>query len=450
MPKISVIMPSLNVAPYYKKCMNSVLKQTLYDIEIIAVDAGSDDGTLDIINMYAELDSRVKVIKSSKRSYGAQMNLGLRLATGEYIAFLETDDFMSPYAMERLYDLAREDDLDYVKGCTYSFNDESYGSCRVWRDDRISLCLPNGEEIISPHEYPNLLTMDFHVWNGLYKRSFLSNIRFNETNGASFQDIGFIIQYIIKANRARYIDLPVYWYRRSNVASSVYNQSGFMYLADEYERIVKIAVDMNEVQWKFIWKRLLVQIITRCETMYKSGNVWPSFDKDMQRLYYLLKKAERNNQLDKSDENDVYGQLLRLILAGEFDVLKSSAWLTEPARYFIDAFQKGSVLIYGAGKRGLMLMESALRMRMWPPVAFVDSNPERWGKSVSGIKIVSLKEARDKYPQNTYMVAAKGHEQEIKEKLIAAGVDNKHIMCFDIGSGLWHSYMERMQMYAYK
>lgn len=102
MAKVSVILPSLNVGKYIGQCLESVVKQTLKDIEIICVDAGSTDGTLETINEYVERDSRVKLIVSDKKSYGYQMNLGISAATGTYIGIVETDDFVSENMYEDL------------------------------------------------------------------------------------------------------------------------------------------------------------------------------------------------------------------------------------------------------------------------------------------------------------------------------------------------------------
>lgn len=82
MPKISVIMPSLNVAPYIRECMDSVICQTLNDLEILCIDAGSTDGTREVLEEYAGKDARIRLIESDKKSYGYQMNLGLEAAAG--------------------------------------------------------------------------------------------------------------------------------------------------------------------------------------------------------------------------------------------------------------------------------------------------------------------------------------------------------------------------------
>ena len=89
---ISVIMPSLNVGEYIEECLCSVLSQSYQDIEVLVIDAGSTDGTKEIILKYAQLDSRIKLIHSVKKSYGYQMNLGIDSAKGRYIASVDTEN----------------------------------------------------------------------------------------------------------------------------------------------------------------------------------------------------------------------------------------------------------------------------------------------------------------------------------------------------------------------
>ena len=89
--KVSVILPSLNVADYMEECLESVINQSLRELEIICVDAGSTDGTKEILDDYAGKDSRITVLQSDIKSYGKQVNIGLDYASGEYIGILETD-----------------------------------------------------------------------------------------------------------------------------------------------------------------------------------------------------------------------------------------------------------------------------------------------------------------------------------------------------------------------
>lgn len=114
---ISIIMPSLNVKPFIEECIESVVNQTLNDIEIICVDAGSTDGTLEIIEKFSKIDSRIKILNSDEKSYGYQMNLGISHANGEYIGFLDTDDyFIDNDALERLYNTAVSNNANMVTG----------------------------------------------------------------------------------------------------------------------------------------------------------------------------------------------------------------------------------------------------------------------------------------------------------------------------------------------
>ena len=102
-PKVSVILPSLNVADYIEECMDSVVHQSLQELEIICVDAGSTDGTKEILDRYAREDPRITIFHSSKKSYGCHINRGVDYASGEYVAVLETDDWIEPEMYQYLY-----------------------------------------------------------------------------------------------------------------------------------------------------------------------------------------------------------------------------------------------------------------------------------------------------------------------------------------------------------
>ena len=120
-PKVSIVLPSLNVSKYIRQCIESVINQTLKEIQIICVDAGSTDGTLDILQEYANADSRVSIITSEKKSYGYQMNLGFKAATGEYLGIVETDDYADPEMFETLYNCAIKNSLDVAKSGFYYY-----------------------------------------------------------------------------------------------------------------------------------------------------------------------------------------------------------------------------------------------------------------------------------------------------------------------------------------
>ena len=106
--KVSVIIPTLNVVQYAEKAISSVLQQSLKDLEIICVDAGSTDGTLEIFKKHADVDRRVRLLHSDKKSYGYQMNMGIDQAKGEYIGIVEADDYVPEDMYRDLYDISKE------------------------------------------------------------------------------------------------------------------------------------------------------------------------------------------------------------------------------------------------------------------------------------------------------------------------------------------------------
>ena len=218
-PKISIILPSFNVINYIQQCLDSVISQSLEDIEIICVDAGSDDGTLDILKEYEEKDSRIKLLLSDKKSYGHQMNLAFDLARGEYIGIVETDDYIKQDMFEMLYDLSENGHIDIVKGNFYHFNDEDSNNPIIVKDQS-KQGLSNVKFTI--HENPNILNGHPSIWAAIYNRKFLLNndIKFMEAPKGGWVDNPFLFETFCAAKSIKYTDEPFYYYRESNPDSS--------------------------------------------------------------------------------------------------------------------------------------------------------------------------------------------------------------------------------------
>ena len=127
MAKVSIIVPAYNVEPYLVECMESITNQTLSDIEIICINDGSTDGTLNILKEYAARDERIILVDKENGGYGIGMNIGMSKATGEYIGIVEPDDFVPVNMFGDLYKIAKENDLDFVKADFYRFERASNG-----------------------------------------------------------------------------------------------------------------------------------------------------------------------------------------------------------------------------------------------------------------------------------------------------------------------------------
>lgn len=239
MCRVSVILPSLNVMRYIRQCLDSVVGQTLREIEIICVDAGSTDGTLEVLREYEKRDPRVRVIVSDRKSYGYQMNLGLAAAQGEYIGIVETDDYVPLNMFGDLYEIAAAQRAQIVKADFYRFKEKDGMIERTY--NRLDGTDTYYGRVLCPGEEQGVFRMIMNTWSGIYERAFLTEncIVHNETPGASFQDNGFWFKTFCCAERAYFVPVPYYMNRRDNADSSVFSDSKVYCISDEYAHIYR-------------------------------------------------------------------------------------------------------------------------------------------------------------------------------------------------------------------
>lgn len=237
---LSLIVPSLNMSCLIREALGSVAAQTFSDFEVLCVDAGSTDGTRDVIVDFTRRDGRFKLIDSPVRSYGAQMNLGLDAARGEYIGIVEPDDWVETEMFATLLAAAERDSLDYVKADFIRFTGE--GSSRSETHVRLleGLDVPYGQ-LLDPKTFPELVTTMPATWAGVYRRDFLTRIgfRYNETPGASFQDTGLHLATVMQATRCCYLPSPLYHYRRGNAQASTFRPDAYEALCREFALLEK-------------------------------------------------------------------------------------------------------------------------------------------------------------------------------------------------------------------
>ncbi len=168
MPKISIIVPVYNVKKYLSKCLDSLINQTLKDIEIICVNDGSTDNSLDILNEYAKKDERIVVINKENSGPGASRNLGIEKATGEYIQFVDSDDWIEKETCEICYKKAKEHDVDMI-----SFNANKICNKKTFP---IYYYNTKTERIIDFEKVlPIIFKSPFHSCHYLIKTNFLIN-----------------------------------------------------------------------------------------------------------------------------------------------------------------------------------------------------------------------------------------------------------------------------------
>ncbi len=234
-PKVSIIVPIYNVEKYFTRCMDSLLNQTLKDIEIILVDDESPDNCPAMCDEYARLDIRVKVIHKKNEGQGIARNTGLKIATGQYIAFVDSDDFVDVTMYEKLVNYAEKNKLDtcfcrfqkyYSSGKTQpiaEFNEDKIFIGRQEVDDFLMRII-GGEECVGKIKC-GLSTCKvifsaelIHEW----KVSFIS-----EREMAS-EEISFFVRYLRGASRVGWLnDALYYYYYRENSTSTSYSEVNY-------------------------------------------------------------------------------------------------------------------------------------------------------------------------------------------------------------------------------
>jgi glycosyltransferase involved in cell wall biosynthesis len=227
-PKISVIVPIYKVEKYLVQCIDSIINQTLKNIEVILVDEGDMDACRFICDHYEKADKRIKTIHEKNGGYGASVNRGLDIATGEYISIIESDDFIEPTMYEQMYAYAKKLNADVVKTPYIEYWDKTKNFPEKKQlcpyAHKIAMICPKNK-VFSILECPQLMGIHASLWSGIYKTAYLKSkkIKFIEAKGGAYVDVGFRIDTLINTNRIAWLDQPFYNYRLSNDGSTTNN-----------------------------------------------------------------------------------------------------------------------------------------------------------------------------------------------------------------------------------
>ncbi len=224
--KISIIVPVYNVENYIDKCLSSLVNQTLKDIEIIVVDDDSPDNSKSIIEKYVKkYPNKVRYFHKENGGQGSARNLGLKKAKGEYIAYVDSDDYIDLEMMEKLYNKAIEDDSDIVICGNREVNASG-------KELNINYASTYNNPII------DLLYGNMAVWNKLYKRNILNNLFFREK--LWYEDLDFTTKLILSTNKISFVNEPLYNYVvRSGSTMNNTNYQRNLELLDAFDEIIK-------------------------------------------------------------------------------------------------------------------------------------------------------------------------------------------------------------------
>lgn len=213
-PKVSIIVPIYGVEKYLHQCVDSILAQTLKEIEIILVDDGSKDKCPEIVDEYAKKDNRIVAIHQPNGGYGCAVNHGIEVATGEYIGIIESDDWINPNMYEKMYNNAKQNDTDITKCSFYIYNSYNLPNQQnIAYKNRYQDLTTAPNNVFNIEEYPLLLAFHASIWSCIYKREFIKTQKVIESKSASYQDFPFMCEAYCRAKRISVVHEYLIHYR---------------------------------------------------------------------------------------------------------------------------------------------------------------------------------------------------------------------------------------------
>ena len=228
--KLSIIVPVYNVEEYISKCLDSILKQSLKDFECLIIDDGSTDKSIEIAENLIGNDYRFTIYHKENGGLSDARNYGLDLAIGEYVCFVDSDDYIAKHMIEKTYIVAKENGSDITVFDMYY----------EYEDGHKELTKGANKKIAYYEEDKDLLFINHSANNKIYRREFLEDKRF--IKGLAYEDLAAIPVWLAKANNVTYVEEPLYFYmQRDKSISHSYDERIF----DIYKGINNIKEELN-------------------------------------------------------------------------------------------------------------------------------------------------------------------------------------------------------------
>lgn len=397
MADISVIIPAYNVEKYIGECLESVLRQSFSNFEVVCINDGSIDRTIEIIEEYAKVDNRIRVINCKKnQGQSAARNIGLREAKGKYIFFLDSDDMIISETFEELFFCAEKNRVDII-----FFNmDRLYNG--VIQEERNPQEFVEHQGIYDGKKMFSLFMKDnisrMVVWRQFYRKEFLEEEGILFYEGIFHEDVLFYLFSSLNAKRVMNLNKSYYIYRqREGSTMSVINE----------KRVCSQYIVVKEI-YKY-WK-------AHSFSLEVNQAVEKYFEKVYSSLIYYIKACERNGGF----HNISYAE------KSFFSLLSSSGkTLTILSEDKIKKLKKeNKIVVFGAGKVSSEIIELLHRSNVKID-AVTATDTKRMGSIFWGIKVCSLQELR---PQKESCLMILGvsdkYKKEVKDNLCSMGFTN--------------------------
>lgn len=325
MAELTIAISVYNVDKYLDVCLDSIINQSFKDIEILCVEDCSTDNSLAILEQYAKLDNRVRIIRNKKNSgFGYTHNIAIENCCSEYIMFVDSDDFLSPFMAETLLKNIKKYQSDFVYGNCYQFDDKVM-SCQEWRlmPDKTFKQIVGGE-VFNAQTTPALLPFNMFVmtWSKMFKTSFIKNIRFSDLpiNG----DEPFFFECFLRAQKISYELIPLYYYRVNRAGSLMHSNEKYL-LDFEVQNQIR---QMFEKYGAFEKYKEYILIYRIFHLIHKSINYRGKIKKQM---FEMLKKDFSSIDLKQYDLN----------------ILRNNQWFLEMQKILNMSFEDFDILSKG-------------------------------------------------------------------------------------------------------
>lgn len=283
MPKLSIIVPIYNVEKYLPRCIESILNQTFREFELILINDGSTDNCKEICEKYKRMDSRIIVANKKNGGLSSARNLGIDISKGDYIGFVDSDDFIDVHMYEILLNTINAYDSDIVICDYYKVNEYDIKKYEKMKSNNKDIKVENINNIDA---IERIITRDIKIvvaWNKIYKRRLFENLRYNE--GMIYEDEFLAHRILYRCNKVSIINSSLYYYvqRKGSIVNSTFSSKKF-----DKVYAIKDRVD-------FLKDKGIVNLIDKAEKSFIDYFVWNYFVgyQRLENIEYELKRLKK-------------------------------------------------------------------------------------------------------------------------------------------------------------